>query len=91
MDDIVLVEDLLTLNVLLHVLLIVDGNIIGETVRRSVREDEKFSRPLRYNNHICYMSNINAVFQSLRCPKNDTFCNRTFNLERHLTACGEQV
>ena len=37
------------------------------------------------------MSNINAIFQSLRCPNCDTFFNRTFNLERPLTTCSERV
>ena len=37
------------------------------------------------------MSNINAVFQSFRCPNSDTFFNITFNLERHLTTCTERV
>ena len=32
-----------------------------------------------------------AVFQSFRCPNCDTFFNRTFNLERHLTTCSERV
>ena len=48
-------------------------------------------RLLWYNNHISYVSNINAVFQSFRCPNCDTFFNRTFNLERHLTTCSERV
>ena len=48
-------------------------------------------RPLRYNNHICYVNNINAVFQSFRCANCDLFFNRTFNLERHLTTCIERV
>ena len=46
---------------------------------------------LRYNNHICYVSNIYAVFQSFRCPSCDTFFNRTFNLRRHLSTCSERV
>ena len=48
-------------------------------------------RLLRYNNHICYVNNVNAVFQSFRCPNCDTFFNKTFNLERHLTTCSERV
>ena len=48
-------------------------------------------RLLRYNNHICYVNNINAVFQSFRCPNCDNFFNRRFNLERHLTTCSERV
>ena len=37
------------------------------------------------------MNNINAAFQSFRCPNFDPFFNRTFNLERHLTTCSERV
>ena len=37
------------------------------------------------------MNNINAVFQSFRCPNCDTFINRTFKLERHLTTCSQRV
>ena len=40
---------------------------------------------------MCYVNNINAVFQCFRCSNCDTFFNRTFNLERHLTACSERV
>ena len=70
---------------------IVDGNVIGELARRSLQKYENTVRLLRYNNHICYMNNINAVFQSFRCPNCDNFSNRTFNLERHLTICSERV
>ena len=37
------------------------------------------------------MNNINAVFQSLRCPNCDTSFHRTLNLERHLTTCSQRV
>ena len=91
MNDIPIVEDLLTLNILLYDIDIVGGYIIGELARRSVQKYDNTVRLLRYNNHICYVSNINAVFQSFRCPNCDTFFNRTFNLERHLTTCSERV
>ena len=91
MNDIPIVGKLLTLNVLLYDINIVDGNIVGELARRSVQKHENTVRLLRYNNHICYVSNINAVFQSFRCPKCNTFSNKTFNLERHLTTCSERV
>ena len=89
MNDIPTVEDLLILNIVLYVIDIMDGNIIGELARRSVQKYEKTVRLLRYNNHICYVNNINAVFQSFCCPNCDTFFNRTFNLERKLTTCSE--
>ena len=91
MNDIPNVEDLLTLNLLLYDIDIVDGNIVGELARRSVQKYENTVRLLRYNNHICYVNNIDAVFQSFRCPNCDTFFNKSFNLDRHLTTCSERV
>ena len=91
MNDIPFVKDLLTLNILLYDIDIVDGNIIGELARPSVQKYENTVRLLRYNNHICYVNNIHAVFQFFRCPNCDSFFNRTINLERHLTTCSERV
>ena len=91
MNDIPIVEDLLTLNLVLYDIDIVDGNIIEELARRNVQKYENTVRLLIYNNHICYVNNINAVFQSFRCPNCDPFSNRTLNLERHLTTCSERV
>ena len=91
MNNIPTVEDLLTLNILLYDIDILDENIIGELARRSVQKNENTVRLLRYNNHICYVSNLNAVFQAFRCPNCDTFFNKIFNLERHLTTCSERV
>ena len=51
MNDIPIVEDLLTLNIVLYDIDIVDGNIIGELARRSVQKFENTERLLRYNNH----------------------------------------
>ena len=91
MNDLPTVDDLLTLNIRLYDIDNVHGNIVGELARRSVQKYENTLRLLRYNNHICYVNNINAVFQSFRCPNCDTFFNRTFSLERHLTRCSERV
>ena len=89
--DILLVEELLTLNIVLYNMDIVDDNLIGELAKRSLQKYNNFVRLLRYNNHICYVSNINAILQAFRCPNCDTLFNRTFNLERHLTTCSERV
>ena len=90
-NDIPTVEELLTLNILLYDIDIVEKHIIGEPARRSVQKYKTTVRLLRYNNHICYVNNNNAIFQSFRCSNCDTFFNRTFNLERHLTTCSERV
>ena len=73
MINILIVEDLLTLNLLLYGIDIVDGNIIGELARGSVQKYKKTVGLLRYNNHICYVNNINAVFQSFRRLNCDLF------------------
>ena len=86
MNDIPVLEDLQTFNILLYDRDIVHGNIIGELARLSVQSYENTVRLLRCNNHIRYVSNINGVFQKLRCPNCDTFSKRTINSERHLTA-----
>ena len=91
MNDFPSVEDLLTLNIVLYDIDIVDGNIIGELARRSLQKYNKIVRLLRYNKHICYVSNINAVFQDFSCPNCDTFSIRTFSLERHLSTCSKRV
>ena len=85
------VEDLLTLNILVSDIDFVDGNNVGELARRSVQKYGNTVWLLRYNNHLCYVNNNNAVFHSFRCPICDTFFNRTFNLERHLATCSERV
>ena len=69
------IEDLITLNILLYDVDIVDGNIVGEFARQNVQKYENIVRLQRYNNHTCYVNNINAVFQSFRCPNCDTFFN----------------
>ena len=63
MNDILFVGDLLTINIVLYDIDIVDANIIEELARRSLQKYNNTVRLLRYNNHICYVSNINAVFQ----------------------------
>ena len=91
MNDILTNEDLLTLNNLLYDIDIVDGNIIVELARRSVQKYEITVRLLRYNNHKCYVNNLIAAFQSFRCPNCDTFFDKTFILEQHVTTCIERV
>ena len=91
MNYIPTVEDLLTLNILLYDIHIVNENNVGELARRSVQNYENTVRLLRYNNHKIYVNNIDPVLQSFCCPNCDNFFSRTFNLERRLTTCNERV
>ena len=49
------------------------------------------ARLLRYNDHKCYVSNINAVFRSFCCPNCYTFFKRTLNMQWLLTICSERA
>ena len=91
MNDIPIVENLLTLDIVLYAIDIMDRNIIGELARRSLQNINNTVRLLRYKNHKCYVSNVNAVFQAFRCSNCDTFFIRTFNLEQHFTTFSERV
>ena len=91
MTDIPKVENLLQLNIFLYDIDFVDGELIGELCRRSIQKHEKSVKLLRYNNHICYVNNINALFNAFRCTTCDTFSSKTGNLERHLVTCSERV
>ena len=91
MTDVPKVEELLQLNIFLYDIDFVDGELIGELARRSIQKFEKSVKLLRYNNHICYVNNINALFQAFRCTTCDTFFSKTGNLERHLVTCSDRV
>ena len=83
MTDITKVEEILQLNIIFYDIDFVDGELIGELARRSNQKFEKSVKLLRYNNHLCYVSNMNSFFKSFRCTL-DTIFSKTRNLERHL-------
>ena len=84
-------EDLLQLNIFLYHIDFVDGELIGELCRRNIQKYEKSVKFLRYNNHICYVNNINALFKAFRCTTCNTLFSKTGNLERHLVTCIDRV
>ena len=64
MNEIPMVEDLVVINLLLYGFDFVEGYIIGQFTRRSVQKHKNTIRLLRYNNHKCYVSNINETSNS---------------------------
>ena len=46
---------------------------------------------LRYNNHICYVNNINSLLIAFRCTTGDKFFSKKGKLERHLVTCSDRV
>ena len=90
-NDITTVERLLTINNLLYDIDFVDEKLFGALAIRTAQKHGNNVRLLRYNHNFCYVSDINAVFQSFRRPNCDTISNKTSNLEQHLTSCSERV
>ena len=84
-------EDLLKLNIFPYDIDFVDGDLIGELCRRSFQKYEKSVQLLRYNNHICYVNNVNALFKAFRCSTCDTFFSQTEYLEQHSVTCSDRV
>ena len=68
-----------------------NGELIGELARKSIQKFEKSVKLLRYNNHICYVSDMNSFFKSFRCSTRDTIFSKTGNWERHLITCSERI
>ena len=91
MTDIPKVEEMFQLIIFLYNIDFVDGELIGELGRRSIQNFEKSVKLLRYNNHICYVSDLNSFFKSFRCSTCDTIFSKTGNLERHLITCSDRV
>ena len=91
LNDIPKVEDLLQSNIFLYDINFVDGELIGELARRSIQRYENSAKFLRYNNHICYVNNVNALFEAFRCTTCDALFSKTGNLERHLITCSDRV
>ena len=91
MDDIPSVKDIVSINIFIYDIDLIDGAMVGEFARRSIKKNEKNVQLIRYNIHICYVDNINALFKAFRRPTCDIYFQKTGNLERHLVRCSERV
>ena len=90
MTDIPKVEEMLQLKNFLYDIDFVDGELIGELARRSIQKFGKSIKLSSYNNHICYVSDINSL-KIFHCSTYDTIFSKTGNLERHLFTCSKRV
>ena len=46
---------------------------------------------LSYNNHICYVDDINTFFKRSSCPNCDTFIKRAGNFHRQVKSCKDRI
>ena len=90
-DHLVFVENAIKHNIFIYDIDIEEGEFVGELARRSVEMYEKNINLLRYNNHICYVDDINTFFKRFRCPSCDTFIKYVSNFNRHVKSCKDRV
>ena len=90
-DHLAFVENAIKQNIFIYDIDIEEGEILGEIARRSVEMYEKNINLLRYNNHICYVDDINTFFKRFRCPSCHTFIKHASIFNRHLKSCKHRV
>ena len=90
-DHLVFVENAIKHNIFIYDIDIEEGEFVGELARRSVEMYERNINLLRYNNHICYVDDINTFFKRFRCPSCDTFIKYVSNFNRHVKSCKDRV
>ena len=83
-DQTPIIEEQIKQNIFIYDFDIEHGEIIGELVRRSVERYDENIKLLRYNNHICYVNDINNFLKKFRCPSCDVFFNHSGHSNRHL-------
>ena len=76
-------EDTLGINNILYDVDTVDGYFVGELVRWSLQKHSSTVRLLRYNSHIYYVANIQALFNAFRCSTCECYFCQPIKLELH--------
>ena len=90
-DHLVFVGNAIKHNIFIYDIDIEEGEFVGELARRSVEMYEKNINLLQFNNHICYVDDINTFFKRFRCPSCDIFIKHASNFNRHLKSCKDRV
>ena len=91
MDHLVFVENAIKHNIFLYDIDIEDGDFVGEFARRSTEMYENNINLLRYNNHICYVDDINTFFKRFRYPNCKTLIRRAGNFHHHVKSCKDRI
>ena len=84
LDDIPSVEDIVDINIFIYDIDPIDGAMVGELARRSIKKYEKSVQLIRYTCHSCYADSIHALFKAFRCPTCDTCFQEAGILESRL-------
>ena len=75
-DALASVEDIVGISIFVNDIDFIDGSMVGDLARGSIKNQGKNVHLIQYNSHICYVDNINALFKAFRCPTCDTYFQR---------------
>ena len=91
-DHHVFVENALKRNIFIDDIDILDGEFVGELARRCEMYEKNINL-IRYNNHICYVDDINTIIKRFifQSPSCDTFIQKAGNFNRHVKTCKDRV
>ena len=84
-------DDIVCINILIYDIDLIDGAMIRELARRSIKKYQKNVQLIQYNSHIRYVDNNHALLKAFRCPTCDIYFPKPGSLERHLVRCSERV
>ena len=91
MDHLAFVENAKKHNIFIYDIDIEDEDFVGELARLGVEMYENSINILRYNNHICYVDDINSFFKRFRCPNCDILIKRAGTFNRHVKSCKDRI
>ena len=63
MDDIPSVEDIVRTNIFIYDIDLIDGAMVGELARQSIRKYEKNVQLIQYSSRICYVDKYPCTLQ----------------------------
>ena len=73
MDHFPSAEDIVGINIFIYDIDLIDGAMVVELARQSLKKYDKNVQLIRYKSHICYVDNFHAFFKAFRCPTCDTY------------------
>ena len=91
MDNLPIVEYVQEKNIFIYDNEIVGGDFVGQLARRKIGKYENTVKPLRYNNHIIRVHNIDNFFKCFRCPTCDTVFFKADNFNKHILPCKDRI
>ena len=91
-NEIQVVENIIGMNIsLFSISFDEQGNLVGTLSYRSLMSYEKSFSLLQYDNHVCWVKNIDQFLKKYRCDHCDKFFPKVSNYQRHLTVCTDRV